>query len=342
MSPRQVKQDVRFDAAGAYGHGVTQAEHVAMAREAHPVPVSTPPARPREHRPRAGAARRVTASGGEDPPDPSLAEAAIKLVERGYRVLPLAPAGKRPHRTLAPRGVKSASNDPATVREWWARCPDSNIGVAATAGVLVLDVDGREGIEALKALRLDLAGVPTVRSGSGDGLHLYFGGESPTGHCADAGKHLDLRGAGAYVVAPPSRHESGGRYEWLTPGAPLPVSALPPLPEKLQPGGPAPGVGQVPPGVGQVPPGWEPVPPAPGVIEALREHAPRFRATWDRQRAFSRDQSRSDMSLAGMAATFGFTPEEAAGLIQAHRTDKKADRLDYLYRTVAKAWGWPS
>ena len=55
-----------------------------------------------------------------------------------------------------------------------------------------------------------------VRTGGG-GWHYYL---APTGlgNVHPAGlAHVDWRGRGGYVVAPPSRHASGRRYRWLRP-----------------------------------------------------------------------------------------------------------------------------
>jgi hypothetical protein len=72
--------------------------------------------------------------------------------------------------------------------------PDAGIGLATGRGLLVLDFDvGRGGLESL--VRLDetfpvLSDAPRVKTGGG-------------GRCA-----------GGFVVAPPSPHRTGARYEW--------------------------------------------------------------------------------------------------------------------------------
>jgi Bifunctional DNA primase/polymerase, N-terminal len=54
---------------------------------------------------------------------------------------------------------------------------------------------------------------------------------TPTGSSNRAGllDHVDWRGRGGYVVAPPSRHGGGRRYRWLRP----PTAQLPPIPTPL-------------------------------------------------------------------------------------------------------------
>jgi hypothetical protein len=55
---------------------------------------------------------------------------------------------------------------------------------------------------------------PLVRTGGG-GWHFYL---APTGLGNNRPRdleHVDWRGRGGYVVAPPSRHASGHPYEWI-------------------------------------------------------------------------------------------------------------------------------
>jgi len=73
---------------------------------------------------------------------PRLLAEALDLTRRGAAVFPLQPHGKEP---LTPHGCHDASRDEATVRAWWARLPQANVGLATGAGLLVLDVDPRHG-----------------------------------------------------------------------------------------------------------------------------------------------------------------------------------------------------
>ena len=69
----------------------------------------------------------------------------------------------------------------------------------------------------------------------------------------------------------------------------------------------------------------------------------RFAKTWERSRDDLQDQSASsyDMSLSSQAARVGWTDQEIANLLIAHRRehgdDLKLHRLDYYQRTIAKA-----
>jgi hypothetical protein len=147
--------------------------------------------------------------------------------------------GKHPLGTLVPHGVKDATTNRARLLAWWTRHPQANIGLATGHRFDVLDVDGPAGAHAIQELaaahRLRSSG-PLVRTGGG-GWHYYL---APTGlgntSPADLA-HVDWRGRGGYVVAPPSRHTSGHTYQWAagrdlhTPPGQVPAVLL----ERLQP-----------------------------------------------------------------------------------------------------------
>jgi hypothetical protein len=124
--------------------------------------------------------------------------------------------------------------DTRIIRAWWKRYSRANVGIrtGAESGLVVLDVDGDDGLASLRGLvsvhgKLDAA---WARTGSG-GWHGYMAhaGEHLGNSQGQLGTGLDVRGDGGYVVAPPSLHASGGRYHWPKP-TPL---ELPPMPSWL-------------------------------------------------------------------------------------------------------------
>lgn len=133
---------------------------------------------------------------------PNLAHAAAWYASQGVPVFPLRDGRKDPR---TPQGFKDATTDAATVAAWWERWPSANIG--APAGVLfdVIDLDGPEAAAAVDALYPEgwpstIAQTRTPRPG---GRHLFIpvmGAPSK----ANLRPHLDTRGAGGYVVLPPS------------------------------------------------------------------------------------------------------------------------------------------
>jgi putative DNA primase/helicase len=138
-------------------------------------------------------------------------------------------------------GVKEATTDPTKLTAWWERWPDANVGIATggATGPVVLDIDPRNGgDESLRALE-DRHGAlpPTPAVTTGDGGHLYFSAvdlhvrlRNMSG--LDGLPGLDFKADGGYVVAPPSRHQSGRSYRWSRRAHPD-VIDLAPLPAWL-------------------------------------------------------------------------------------------------------------
>jgi Bifunctional DNA primase/polymerase, N-terminal/Primase C terminal 1 (PriCT-1) len=168
-----------------------------------------------------------------------LVEDALKYAARGWRVFPIhSPTAEgcsceKPSCEHVGKHSRimdwpnAATTDPAIIRDWWARWPDANIGIATgpESGIFVLDVDGEDGQASLKLLEADEPLPQTLRaltgrrgqSGERTGFHLYFNcavGTNLNNKAGLLGKGLDIRAAGTCVVAPPSRHSSGLRYEW--------------------------------------------------------------------------------------------------------------------------------
>ena len=164
-------------------------------------------------------------------------EAALAYAHRGWRVFPLhgivngvctcgrsdcGSAGKHP---LVRRGLYEATTDKRVIKEWWRGWRSANIGLAtgAESGIVVIDVDLPTAFASLdRLIELDLPRTLTGLTGGG-GLHLVC--SSSDGELGNSAGRLpgvdedlpgvDLRANGGYIVAPPSLHRSGARYEWL-------------------------------------------------------------------------------------------------------------------------------
>lgn len=138
-----------------------------------------------------------------------LPEAARTYAADGVPVFPCVPDGKRP---LTSHGFLDASTDAQRIGAWWRRWPSANIGVPTglVSGFVVVDVDLHPSGSGFKpfadALRAGLVGgwAALVRTPSG-GLHAYYSaGTRQQGSWQAGGAHVDFRGAGGYVIAPPS------------------------------------------------------------------------------------------------------------------------------------------
>jgi hypothetical protein len=139
---------------------------------------------------------------------------ALAYARRGWPVFPLLPQGKEPR---VKTGFKVATTEENAILAWWNQWPDSNIGLATGIAFDVLDIDGPEGRDALLAYFRETSGEPYIHPGpvsrTGKGVHMLF---APTGFHNGAGMldHVDFRGIGGYIVAPPSLHPLGHRYTW--------------------------------------------------------------------------------------------------------------------------------
>ena len=120
--------------------------------------------------------------------------------------------GKHP-RTC--KGLNDATTNMEQIKAWWEKWPDANIGLVTgvESGLMVLDVD--DGGE--EELRNHPSLPDTVESVTGSGgRHIFFA--NPEGNTIKNKVRfydgLDIRAEGGYIVAPPSLHASGKKYEW--------------------------------------------------------------------------------------------------------------------------------
>ena len=173
--------------------------------------------------------------------DTSMLDSALAYARLGWFVVPLhtprpgnscscrspecASKGKHP-RTR--NGLKDASNDPTQIESWWSQWPDANIAlVTGPSGLVAIDVDPRHGgDEDWKDLKQkhgkSIQHTVSSHTGGGGEHYIYLQpGEMTIGNVSNSDKYtgplgrgIDVRAEGGYIVAPPSLHESGNRYEW--------------------------------------------------------------------------------------------------------------------------------
>ncbi|MBI9018598.1 MAG: bifunctional DNA primase/polymerase [Phycisphaerae bacterium] len=148
--------------------------------------------------------------------DNILKQTALTYSRNGWAVLPCVCKEKKP---ATKHGVKDASINIDKIEKWWGNNSQFNIGIATgpISGFFVLDVDGPHGKETLTSLEGQHGKLPeTVVAETKNGWHLYF--QMPAGidirNRQSFRPGLDVRGSGGYVLAPPSMHPSGIRYQW--------------------------------------------------------------------------------------------------------------------------------
>ncbi|API58292.1 hypothetical protein BSL82_02370 [Tardibacter chloracetimidivorans] len=174
------------------------------------------------------------------PSDNTLLSAAQDFAARGWPVFPCSPENKQP--LVAARrdgegkpirgtgGVSAASCDANQVQAWWTKWPNAMIGLAmGRNGLFALDFDPRIDDETGEVFTLDtlkaeletqmgcaLPASLAVVTPSG-GVHVYLRqpeGE-PIRNRGNLPRHVDVRGEGGYVIAPPSSRADGIGYRWL-------------------------------------------------------------------------------------------------------------------------------
>jgi hypothetical protein len=150
-------------------------------------------------------------------------------------------AAKHPIARYVPHGHRDATLVSGIVKLWFGlRVPEANLGVS-TEKLVVLDVDPRDGgDESLRRLEAEHGELPPTWRAltGGGGEHIIYAASDGikvvnvvAKQMTDPplGPGIDVRARGGYIVAPPSRHISGGVYAWSvdhhpndTPLAPAP------------------------------------------------------------------------------------------------------------------------
>jgi hypothetical protein len=160
-------------------------------------------------------------------------EAALWYASIGLTVFRLQPGRKVPYRGT--HGCNDATRDEAQIRQWWD--PDQahrggipNIGIPTGGLVDVIDLDDRphdgDGdygqvehrglIEAWRTGRdFPIEDMPPTigEVETPHGMHLWIRAMGPTNSAGKLAPHIDTRGKGGYVVAPPSIVD-GLTYRW--------------------------------------------------------------------------------------------------------------------------------
>lgn len=119
-------------------------------------------------------------------------------------------------------GSTGASCDRACIGAWWFGRPRANVAIRTGGDLVVIDLDlkpDRDGLQSWAALEARHGDAPrTVTSVTGSGgRHLFFRVPEVVRNYQAGdrlGPGIDVRGHNGFVIAPPSRHRSGGHYRW--------------------------------------------------------------------------------------------------------------------------------
>jgi hypothetical protein len=157
---------------------------------------------------------------------------ALYYLSQGFSVIPIDFDGRVKGLTMKKSPLLFSTDKyletPPTIEEvteWWGRWPWAAIGIPCgkVSGLTVIDSEkdadltlfGLEGIE-----------TPTAKSGGG-GKHYYFAYDPDIQNKVKFAPFYDIRCDRGYIIAPPSPHDSGSRYEWLEPLGSVPLAPFP-------------------------------------------------------------------------------------------------------------------
>ncbi len=141
-------------------------------------------------------------------------EAAIWYAENNYSIIPCK-GDKKPHlKTWMPNQKERASKDQFS--KWWSTWPDAMIGLVTgeISNIIVIDVDSKDGLDALSEFLPETLVCPIARTPSG-GWHYYFKYRPGLSNGVKVLSDCDIRTDGGYVIAPPSINNKGKAYVWL-------------------------------------------------------------------------------------------------------------------------------
>lgn len=117
------------------------------------------------------------------------------------------------------RWADKSTTDTLQIVKWWSFWTNANIGIdCGKSGLLVFDSDTYKQVgDLFDLLTLADRETVTVITGGG-GEHLIYDRESkPYGNSTKSlPTGIDIRGVGGYIVAAPSLHKSGRRYQYET------------------------------------------------------------------------------------------------------------------------------
>lgn len=152
--------------------------------------------------------------------------AALLYAAQGWPVIPLEVGSKEP---ATVHGVDDAVTDADLIERWWADGKAHNAAIAIPPGVIVVDVDPRNGgVDTLRSLVSKLGAFPAtpVAETRDGGLHVWLRTRLPANqiNTKGLGPGIDVKKYGngkfgGYVVAPPSRVKAEtpggtGQYRW--------------------------------------------------------------------------------------------------------------------------------
>lgn len=134
----------------------------------------------------------------------TLYKKAFEYAVHGYSVMPLG-LDKKPL-LKSWKNYQKVAADEAKITEWWDARPKANVGIITgkVSGLTIIDIDDPAAVPLSKFPKTYTVKTPT------GGYHLYYKyaeGFSISANAYADMPHVDIRGEGGFVVAPPSHCE---------------------------------------------------------------------------------------------------------------------------------------
>ena len=153
-------------------------------------------------------------------------QAAIDYHSLGYQVIPLCTPNldgqgclQHGHKCSHPGKVPLIRWKGRTavthqdIKQWWGRWPSANIGALVGDGLVVVDIDPRNGgRDTVVGLGIRPPETVTVLTGGG-GEHWHFKSHNSIASQV-LGPGLEVLAEGKIAILPPSLHPSGEHYQW--------------------------------------------------------------------------------------------------------------------------------
>ncbi len=142
----------------------------------------------------------------------SLLDEALKYVGMGFSVIPLKAREKVP---AVPSWEEYQKRIPteAELHEWFGNGTERNIAVVCgkvSGNLMVIDFDDLTAVPYVTNTAEIIKKTMAVKTGKG--IHIYERCSQPVSGIKLPNLHIDVKGEGGYVVAPPSLHPSGVAY----------------------------------------------------------------------------------------------------------------------------------
>lgn len=144
----------------------------------------------------------------------SLQSEALIYAQNNFKIFPLKVNSK--NEQVLKSWKEEATNDINQVTKWWLTNTQYNIGLKTGGGLIVIDIDCKNGKNGLEQIKPFLADFPKTRIAKTchGGYHFYYKVDREVKNYVNLLDGVDVRGDGGYVLAPPSIVDDKS-YTWV-------------------------------------------------------------------------------------------------------------------------------